>query len=262
MARICPLCSGSSGNSIYISTSSGSVLIDAGISCKSLMESIVAAGGSVEQLRAVAVTHEHIDHVKGLKTFLRKTHLPIIASQKTIEALIRDDRLPEGADVIPVESEMIDIGGFGISRFATSHDCEGSSGYVVTFPDTRRVAVCTDLGVVDDTVRNALNGCCATVIESNHDVELLRRGVYPPQLKMRILSDKGHLSNSACAAELSGLLQSGTTRFILGHLSMQNNTPDLAIACAKSMLSLVGAQQNRDYILSVAKPCVSEAVVI
>ncbi len=237
-------------------------MIDAGISCKSLMESIVAVGGSVEELRAIAITHEHIDHVKGLKTFVKKTHLPIVASQKTIEALIRDDRLPEGAEIISMESETIDIGDIGISRFSTSHDCEGSSGYVVTIPDARRVAVCTDLGVVDDSVRNALRGCCATVIESNHDVELLRRGVYPPQLKMRILSDKGHLSNAACAAELAGLLQSGTTRFVLGHLSMQNNTPDLAVSSAKSMLSLVGAQQNRDYILSVAKPGVSEAVVI
>lgn len=262
MAKICPLCSGSSGNSVYISASSGSVLVDAGMSCKSIFESVSAIGGDIARLQAVAITHQHIDHIKGLKAFIKKTGIPVIASHKTLEALILEDKLPASAQTVCIGDKPVCIGDMQIDRFATSHDCDGSSGYVVTLPDGRRVSVCTDLGVVDDVVRAAISGCSVTLIEANHDVEMLRRGVYPPNLKMRILSDKGHLSNTACAAELPSLLQSGTNRFILGHLSLQNNTPNLALAAAKTMLSVSGATMGKDYLLNIAKPGISEAVVI
>ncbi len=254
LSKICPLFSGSTGNSTYIGTEKGSLLIDAGASMKSICAAIECAGGDYSEIKAVAVTHEHIDHVKGLKTFLKNTGVPIIASEKTLSALAKADRLPSGARVIPIGSESVEIGGISIGRFATSHDCDGSSGYVVTLPDGKKVSVCTDLGVVTDEVRNALDGSFLTVIESNHDIEMLKHGPYPPVLKMRILSERGHISNNACACELPNLLKSGTTRFILAHLSLKNNVPMLAKKTAEAALMDIGAENGRDYILSVASP--------
>lgn len=261
MARICPLFSGSSGNSTYILSSEGGILIDAGASFKSLCESIEVAGGSLDTLRAVAVTHEHGDHIKGLKTLLKKTGVPIVASQKTLETLIKADLIPQDTKTLYAEQTK-EICGIGIDRFATSHDCEGSSGYVIKLADGKKIAVCTDLGIITDEVRNALKGCDAVLIESNHDIEMLKRGPYPPQLKLRIMSDNGHLSNNACATELKGLLKSGTTRFILGHISKNNNLPMLALSCAKATLADIGAKNGSDYILTVAKPCSNEVTLI
>lgn len=253
MARFCTLASGSGGNSTYISTNDGDILVDAGISCKALMSAIDEVG-DVAKLCAVAITHTHIDHTKGLKTFLKKTKLPLIASTPTLEKLAADDMIPEGIKIISTESGMITAGNIGIDFFETSHDAVGSGGYSIILPDGRRAAVCTDLGVVTETVRQKLCGSNVVLIESNHDVEMLRRGPYAAELKLRILSDKGHLSNVACASELPSLLKSGTNRIILGHISAENNTPDIALSTARASLAAVGAKDGEDYILTTAKP--------
>ena len=129
-------------------------------------------------------------------------------------------------------------------------------------PDGKKISVCTDLGVVTDGVRSAIKGSDAILIESNHDVEMLNRGPYPPELKMRILSDHGHISNNACDAELVRLLNSGTKRFILGHLSQKNNTPLLALSSAEAALADEGAKNGRDYLLSVAAPTGNRVTVV
>ncbi len=254
MSRICPLFSGSTGNCTYIATENGSLLVDAGASMKGICAAIEQAGGDFKDISAIAVTHEHIDHIKGLKTFLSRTNASLLASEKTLEALASLDKIPEKTKVFAIGEQEYDINGIIINRFATSHDCDGSSGYVFTLPDGKRVAVCTDLGVVTGSVRAALKGCELVLMESNHDIEMLKRGPYPPNLKVRIMSDRGHISNVACAAELKSLLQSGTRRFILGHLSQKNNTPLIAKATAEAALMDLGAQNGKDYILSVAKP--------
>lgn len=253
MSRICPLFSGSTGNCTYIATPNGALLVDAGASMKGIVSAIERAGGDFGEVAAVAVTHEHIDHIKGLKTFLSRTSAKLIGSADTLEALASQDKIPEKTTVIEADTET-EINGIIISRFATSHDCKGSSGYVFTLPDGKKAAVCTDLGVVTDSVRAAISGCELVLIESNHDIEMLKRGPYPPNLKLRIMSDTGHISNVACAAELKTLLQSGTRRFILGHLSQKNNTPLIARASAEAALMDLGACNGKDYILSVASP--------
>ena len=254
MARICPLYSGSTGNSTYIGTENGAILVDAGASLKGIEIALSTAGGKLQEIKAVAITHEHIDHVKGLKPLLNKTKAPLIATYKTINALISLDKVPSGIRVICIEDKPIDIEGIEIQRFATIHDCEGSSGYTFTLPDSKRIAVCTDLGVVTNTVREAIKQSDVVLLESNHDIDMLKRGPYPPALKTRILSEKGHISNTACAAELCSLLESGTQRFILGHLSQKNNTPLIAKVCAESALMDIGAKNGRDYLLKVASP--------
>lgn len=263
MARICPLFSGSTGNSTYIGTKYGGLLVDAGASARALCETIERAGGSYEEIAAVAVTHEHIDHIKGLKPILNKTGAVMIASSETAAALA--DKIPAGTSVITLGdngTKSAEIAGMEITRFATSHDCAGSSGFVFTLSDGRKIAVCTDLGVVTDGVRSALRGCDTVLIESNHDIEMLKRGPYPPELKLRIMSERGHISNNACAAELPALLQSGTKRIILGHLSLKNNSPMLAQSCAEAALIDIGAENGRDYILTVAAPTENRVTVL
>lgn len=254
MARLCTLASGSGGNSTYISTSYGDILVDAGISCKAIMQAIDTAGGDISRLRAVAVTHTHIDHIKGLKTFLKNVKIPLVASVKTLEHLAQNNIIPEGVSIIAADDENLDFGDIKVDFFATSHDAEGSGGYVITLSDGRRASVCTDLGIMSDDIRHKLSGCDAVLLESNHDIEMLRHGPYPAALKLRILSDEGHLSNTACSAELPTLLKSGTTRIVLGHISAENNTPLLALSSARTALAQIGAQDGVDYILQTAKP--------
>lgn len=262
MSKICPLYSSSSGNSTYIGTKDGSILIDAGASFKGIKENLAFMDVNPQDILAVAVTHEHNDHIKGLKTFLNKTDAMLIASEKTAEALANEDRIPAKTQVIIADSTPIEVGGIVINRFATSHDCEGSSGYTCILPDQKKLAVCTDLGFVSEQVHNAILNSDLVLLESNHDVEMLKRGPYTPELKIRILSDKGHISNVACADELKKLFASGTKRFILGHLSQHNNTPLLAKSCVTAALMDLGAQIDRDYLLTVARPQGNRVTVI
>lgn len=254
MARICPLFSSSSGNSTYISSASTAVLIDAGASCKALLNSMEAVGCNTEKIKAIAITHEHSDHIKGLNVLLKKLKVPLIASSKTLQALEGMNIIPPQTYIIPTDNGPIEIGDLLVDGFSTSHDCEGSSGYSVILKDNRKISVCTDLGIVTSGVREALKGSSAVLFESNHDIRMLKNGPYPPQLKLRILSDSGHLSNGSCANELPDLLKNGTTRFILGHLSRHNNLPMLALSSAKASLSDIGAKDGTDYILTVAAP--------
>ena len=254
MSRICPLFSGSTGNSTYIGTKNGDILIDAGASMKSMAAAVTLAGGDINDILAVAVTHEHIDHIKGLKTLLNKTNAKLVASKDTLEALIKLDKVPAKTEIICLDENFAEICEIQIGRFATSHDCIGSSGYVLNLPDKKKVSICTDLGIVTDEVRNAICGSDLILLESNHDVEMLKRGPYPANLKVRILSDQGHISNNVCANELPFLLNNGTKRFILGHLSRHNNTPMLAKSCAQARLMDLSAENGKDYILTVAKP--------
>ena len=263
MSRICPLFSGSTGNSTYIAGSSGSFLVDAGASLRSLTVALERARGALSEISAILITHEHFDHVKGLKPLLNKTGLTVIASEKTLDALIAADRLPAGTKTAVIDSNSpLEYGGTVISRFETSHDCAGSSGYTFLMPDGKKISVCTDLGVVTKGVRNALRDSDALLIESNHDIEMLNRGPYPPELKMRIMSDRGHISNNACSAELVRLLNEGTSRFILGHLSQKNNTPLLALSTAEAALADIGAKNGKDYLLYVAAPTENRVTVI
>ncbi len=262
MSRICPLFSSSSGNCTYIGTQNGGIFVDAGASFKGMCEALTSAGGSIDEIAAVFVTHEHDDHIKGLKTLLNKTNATLYASEKTIDTLAGLNKIPAKSMVVAIEDDFAEINGIIARRFATSHDCDGSSGYNFILPDNKKVSVCTDSGIVTDEMRNAILGSDLVLLESNHDIQMLKQGPYPPHLKMRILSDLGHLSNNACASELMGLLNSGTTRFILGHLSQHNNTPMIAKATAEAALIKNGAENNKDYILTVARPKLNGVTVI
>lgn len=257
MARFCPLASGSSGNSTYVSDGKRSVLIDAGIPYKSICDRVSLAGGDMGNLVAVAVTHSHGDHVRGLKVLLQKTGLPVYASRLTAEDLISKNLVPENTKFAFTDAASAVFGDMEIVRFNTMHDAPGSCGYRINTP-SGSCGVCTDLGVVTDEVRSAISGCEVLLFEFNHDIDMLRRGPYYPHLKIRILSDLGHLSNASAAAEVPFILKSGTKQLILGHLSRQNNTPDIALAAARTAAELAGAVPGEDFLLSAACPDMSE----
>lgn len=260
MARFCPLASGSGGNSTYVSCGDSAVIVDAGISYKSIAERVEAAGGDVMKISGVALTHTHDDHIKGLKTLLSKTGAPLYTTNLSLKTLIEKNALPDNVKVVITDEESVQFGDIEVVRFKTSHDAPGSCGYRVN-TNSGSCAVCTDLGIVTDEVRRALSGCNTVLFEFNHDIDMLRRGPYPAHLKIRILSDLGHLSNSAAAAEVPALLSSGVKQIICGHISRQNNTPDIAISAARISAGGIGAQSGIDFLLSAARPEMSEVSV-
>lgn len=252
MARYCPLFSGSSGNCTYIGTAEGGILVDAGVSAKRIETALRERDIEPHSIEAVFVTHEHIDHISCLRLLTKRYGWRVYASCGTLEA-IADTRPLEPQTVCEVIGETgVCAAGMEIQPFATSHDSRESLGFRITLPGGRRVAVATDTGVMTDTVRAALSGCDLVHIESNHDVRMLENGPYPYYLKRRILADTGHLSNDACAAELTALAQNGTTRFVLAHLSRENNLPEIAYMTAQAALCGAGMQENIDFLLQVA----------
>ncbi len=251
MAKFCPLASSSGGNSTWLAASGGALLVDAGISCRRTELSLAALGGDASQVQAILVTHEHIDHVKGLRVFLKKHPVPVFATAPVLEVL--SPSLPAGSELVEISpGKEFSAAGMGVRAFSTLHDSVGSVCYRIETPDGHTFAVATDMGAVSREVREGLCGCETVLLESNHDPFLLRMGPYPYHLKARIASSQGHLSNDDAAELACSLLSTGTSRFFLGHLSKENNNPALARQGVSAALEAAGAREDADYLLDVA----------
>ena len=262
MARFSSLSSSSSGNCCYIGSAESGVLIDAGISAKQITLKLDCIGVNPVGINAIFITHEHSDHINGLRVFASKHNIPVYATEGTVNALINSGTANGSFQINPIKAEGIETGGQLIVPFKTSHDSAQSCGYVVSTSDGRKIAVATDTGIITPETREAVMGCDLILAESNHDVGMVRNGFYPYHLKRRILSEIGHLSNIDCSKFVTELVQNGTTRIVLGHLSKENNIPDLAFQTTKSALDCAGAAQFRDYILKVAGSNEIETVVL
>ena len=252
MARICTLCSGSSGNSTYVGTGEAGLLVDAGVSCKGILEALESAGLAAERIQGILITHEHIDHIKGLRVLLKRLRVPVYASAEVLEYLARYGHLQPDTRVLELGKAPMEIGGMEVRAFRTPHDSVHSQGYSLVFPDECTAAIATDLGTVTEEVDAALAGRDLVLLESNYDRNMLLVGPYPYALKRRIQGREGHLSNEECAGQLVKMAQSGTTRFVLGHLSAENNHPGVAYQTAIAALQGCGLREGIDFTLTVA----------
>lgn len=252
MAKFCSLYSSSSGNSTYIGTSQGGILIDVGVSAKKTADALKNIGVDPDSIAAIFVTHEHNDHINGVRVFAERHGIKVFASCGTLAGMEDAGAITckMKADVIPYEGT--EAGGMFIRPFKTPHDSRESTGFTIVTPDGKRLAVATDIGEITDTIMDSVYGSDLILLESNHDVGMLKNGPYPFFLKERILSKLGHLSNEICAETAVKLMESGTTRFVLGHLSKENNIPALAFETTRAAMKMAGAVENIDYLLSVA----------
>lgn len=249
MAELCALYSGSTGNSYFIGSKTAGVLVDIGRSARQTTNILKRCAVDPLAVSGILITHEHSDHISGLRVFASKYRIPVFASAGTLTALESMGVLDGSFPAYTIDGTL-QLGTMQVSTFRTPHDCAESMGYRVRTADDRVVTVATDLGYVTPEIEASLMGADLTVIESNHDIGMLRTGPYPYALKRRILSDCGHLSNTACAELLPTLFENGTKRFMLAHLSRENNTPDIARQTAVCGMQMAGIEEG--YILDVA----------
>lgn len=225
--------------------------MDAGCSFRALKLALELIDTDLSGIEAIFVTHEHTDHIKALDQIVKHTKIPIFATVKTAEALKTKGYIPQDTPVYDSRGGYKSAA-FEVSCFKTSHDSADSVGYKIRFGG-EWFGVCTDTGVITPETAKALKGCKTVLLESNHDVEMLRRNPnYHVDLKRRILSDVGHLSNDACAQFAETLIRGGTRHLILGHLSPENNSPQTASECTRRFLESRGIITERDYTLNVA----------
>ncbi len=251
MAKIVPLFSSSRGNSYYISGNNEGILVDAGRNCKQLELSLLQNEIDTKTIKAIFITHEHTDHTSALRVFAKRYDLPIYGTKGTLDALVSGDKVDISARLNVIEDE-VSLGDMLIKRVLTSHDASESCGYHIVTADKRKCSIVTDTGFLTSSALEALKNSNAVVLESNHDVEMLKSGPYPYILKKRVLSLTGHLSNDDCAKVLPELVESGVTRFMLAHLSQENNTPRLALHTSLATLLSAGMKRDSDFTIMTA----------
>lgn len=235
--QIVMLASGSKGNAALISSSRQRFLVDIGISCRELTKRMKAISVSPEELDGVFLTHEHIDHVRGLETFLKKYQVPVYSSAHTWRALLNKYPALNRANCRLIDGGLL-CGDMQVQSFTIPHDAADPHGYAFTSRASgEKCTYLTDAGFITDTIREAVAGSDALVLEANHDVEMLKNGPYPQALKQRILSTRGHLSNNTAGmflAEFKRLPE----HVVLAHLSETNNLPKLAEETVANILDM------------------------
>lgn len=244
--RFCSLSSGSSGNVLYISTGNTSLLIDAGLSGKRTEHLLRETGVSPKEIDAILVTHDHDDHIRGVGVLCRRYDVPVYANMLTWEAM--GPRIGEVSAFNMQEfrtNQEFSIGDICIKPYSISHDAADPVGF--TFCSGKaKVSIANDLGCVTESVVKEISGSQFLMLESNHDVEMLKVGPYPWYLKRRIMGETGHLSNEDAGGALLRMAGKGLKNVLLGHLSKENNYPLLALETVKGMLRAEGIEIGRE----------------
>lgn len=262
--RLCSIASGSSGNCIYVGSDATHLLIDDGISCKRTEEGLSLLGIKASELDGVLITHEHSDHIKGLEILCKKYDIPIYATMGTLQELRKNPVLKAKDDSlfhIVKADEKLTIKDCVIEPMRISHDAAEPVGYRVSY-GRKKIAVCTDIGIYNDYTVECLKGLDALLLEANHDVKMLQVGPYPYYLKRRILGDRGHLSNENAGRLLGSVLNDHMQAVLLGHLSKENNLPELAYEAVRMEVTLGdNPYKADDFCISVAKRDVPSPVI-
>lgn len=222
------LFSGSSGNSHYIETKNSKILIDVGQSGKKIVNALNLIGSSIEKIDAIFITHEHVDHIKSLGTLSKKHDIPIYATEGTWNAMPKqEEKINLNNKYIIKSNDIININDLTINPFEIPHDAAEPVGYNI-YNENKKISVATDIGHITNDILNNLQNSVFVLLESNYDPNVLKCSSYPYYLKERINSPKGHLANSECGKTLNYLIQNGLKQAMIGHLSSENNFPELA----------------------------------
>lgn len=235
--KFCILASGSRGNSIYVETYYGRFLVDVGLSARQIEQRLLSKEIPPESIDAIVLTHAHKDHVRGVGVFANRHRIPIHGHRDTLEAI--STLLKPRQEVRPWTAAF-QINGIHFTPFQLSHDCDPTFGYLIE-ENSHVLAICTDLGIATDGVKKEIQRAQAMVLESNHDPEMLMEGPYPWYLKERISSRLGHLSNHDAGELLTEVMKPHLQRIVLGHLSEENNAPELAL---QTVLEYVGSRSD------------------
>lgn len=238
--ELCSIASGSSGNCICVGTEASHLLVDAGISGKRIETGLNSVGLKTSEMKAILVTHEHIDHIAGLGVLARRYGLPIYGTQGTLDAILSVKsvgRIDEALLHPILPEQEFEVGDMTVHPISISHDAADPVAYLMK-TDSQKVGVITDLGTYDDSLVEKLQDLDILLLEANHDVRMLQTGSYPYPLKQRILGDQGHLSNVLSGQLLGRLLHDRFKAVVLGHLSKENNYAQLAYETVRLEVSM------------------------
>lgn len=258
MLKLYPLYSGSSGNMYLIRSPKATLIVDIGVSFKSLQKSFETLGIGLDEIDALFITHEHTDHTLGLATFVNKTDIPIYTSNGTSSYLLNklSSKLKKEPSIAIVSANNnFTLKDITISPFKVSHDATEPLGFTF-YHDNSVLTIATDLGYVSNDVYNHLSNSTFSVIECNYDRNLLMYGPYSYPLKCRIQSDIGHLSNDDTSSTILSLAKEGKRNFLLGHISENNNEPEQALFAVNDTLTKNGFDLN-DFNINLATRDVS-----
>jgi phosphoribosyl 1,2-cyclic phosphodiesterase len=258
------LASGSRGNTALVESSNARILVDAGISCRETFKRVKSLGREPREISAILITHEHSDHVYGLATIAKKLKVPVFMTGATHQAWsrsLRDDsgETPQLAKLeIFLAGRSFQIADITVTPFTIPHDAADPVGFTFRAEGTK-LAIATDLGYMPASVCDHLRGCDVLIIESNHDLEMLRAGAYPWSVKQRVMSRVGHLSNESLAQFFAQNYDGGASYIVLAHLSEQNNHPEIALRAAENAL---GPQMTliRNRVMLAAQNAPTESI--
>ncbi len=261
MKRYCPLGSGSKGNSTFIETEGAKLLIDAGLSAKALGERLGEIGVGLHEIDAILITHEHIDHIRGVGPLASKLQIPVFANAETAKAIFASLGICPSFTIFAT-GEAFTYADLTIHPFTIPHDAIDPVGFTLT-SNGWKLGVCTDLGYATTLVRHELRGCTHLILEANHHPPMVHASSRPQSLKQRILGKSGHLSNEASGLLLKEIYHPGLREVHLAHLSQECNTPETALTIVRAQipeycdaLSLsVAPQHIRAEVVHISSPC-------
>jgi len=237
---VAPLGSGSAGNAYYFESDGTSILVDSGFGPRETSKRLEQIGRELTHLRAIVLTHEHYDHIRGAESIARKLSIPIYMTRGTLDASTIDRN--QTPIVIFDNNSTFQIGELNVHACRTLHDAEDPACFVIESRDGTRVGIASDLGYVDDQVMRHLSGCDGLFFESNHDLDMLRMGTYPWSLKRRIMSRVGHLSNDDSMHAVQRMIGADLKTLCMIHLSQKNNHESIVRDMAAQLLARTGVQ--------------------